>query len=173
MAALFLPLFAFLALLLPINDSIILMNRQVRELAELDKKLGDDAETTANFINSALALNAGLIALVVACPVAMATRTDSLVTAAGNLIRFQQETFLYAAQGHMAFISPISFEKEFNKPKRNSSTICELPGTLYCPDKTLFYIKNRDGSKPAGVKGESESCTTVRWKYSDDRVRPL
>ncbi len=79
MAALFLPLFAFLALLLPINDSIILMNRQVRELAELDKKLGDDAETTANFINSALALNAGLIALVVACPVAMATRTDSLV----------------------------------------------------------------------------------------------
>jgi len=173
MAALFLPLFAFIALLLPVNSSILLMNRQVRELAELDKKLGDNAEATASFINSALALNAGLITLVIACPFALATRTDSAVTAAGRFIEFQQEAFLYAAQGHMMLLSEFHFEKDFNKPKRNSSTICELPGTLYCPDKLIFSIRNRDGSKPAGVKGESPSCTTVRWKYSDARVRPL
>lgn len=173
MATLFLPLFAFLVLLLPVNDSIIHMNEQIRTLAELDKKLGDDAETASDIINSALALNTALLGLVASCPAATVSGTASVLKAAGEVVRLQQETLLYAAQMHIAFISPIKFERDFNKPKRNSPTICEIPGTLYCPEKTLFFIKNRDGSKPAGVKGESQACVTVRWKYSDTRVRPL
>lgn len=173
MMALFLPLFAFFMILEPLNNSTILMNQQIRDLSRLDQKLGDDAEFISSWINSALALNAALVALYVSCPAGTVTGTASVLKAQGELIRFQQELFLYQAQLRLAILAPMQFSSDFNKPKRNSPSLCEIPGTLYCPESTLFTIKNRDGSKPAGVKGESQACMTVRWKYSDSRVRPL
>lgn len=171
--ALFFPLFAFLMFMTPINESLIGFNTQIRDLARLDKKMGDDVEYISSCLNSALALNAALIALYVMCPAGTVTQTASALKIKGELVRFQQEFFLYQAQLRIELLPQTQFSTDFNRPKRNSPSVCEIPGTLYCPENTLFMLKNRDGAKPAGVKGESSTCATVRWKYSDARVRPL
>ncbi|MEZ4813734.1 MAG: hypothetical protein R3A80_00810 [Bdellovibrionota bacterium] len=122
MAALFFPLFAFFFFLLtPLNDSIIKINRHVRELAEIDRELGDSAESMSDWTNAALALNAGLITLYVACPAAKVSGTVPVIKASGELIRMQQEFFLAQAQLIKIKNSAKLYRSKFNKPRRNEA----------------------------------------------------
>lgn len=172
MAPLFLPLFFFFINFSDVHNSIINMQVQVKDLAKLDQKLGDKAESISHNINAALAINIELGILYAMCPAATVSGSVAALQAKGEIARVMQDLFLHTANIQVKLMS-YGFNTEFNSPQRKPPNVCELPGMLYCPEKTLFSIRNRDGTKPAGVKGESSHCVQAQWHYSDSRVRPL
>lgn len=172
MAALFLPLFFLFMELNEIHNSVVIMQKQIRGLAELDQKLGNKAEEVSHAINAALAINIELGVLYAMCPAATVSGTVAALQTKGEIARAMQELYLHTANAQVKVMS-YGFSTEFNSPQRRGPGLCQLPGILYCPQKTLFSIRNLDGTKPAGVKGESSNCVQSNWSYSDPRVRPL
>lgn len=173
MAALLLPFILLISLVVPLSESLVKIHSQLRGLAVLDKKIGDGAEEISRTLNLALTLNTGLIALYALCPAAIVSGTAAALKVKGEIIRVQQEMLLYSAELNLKSFRPWIFYTKLNKPKRNAGGICEIPGTLYCPQKEIFQIKTINNSLPAGVLAESNLCTHVTWRYADSRVRPL
>lgn len=173
MGSFVLPLFLLIPLMIPLSDSIIQIHSQLRDLSNIDKKLGDQAEQTASTLNLALSLNAGLIALYALCPAAMVSGTAATLKMKGEFIRIQQDTLLYMAEMSNKAFEPWKYSQSFNAPQRNPSGVCEIPGTLYCPQKEIFNIKTYSHTQPGGVSGETQFCSQVSWQYKDSRVRAL
>lgn len=149
------------------------MQEQIKALAKLDKNLGDKAEEVSHTINAALVLNIELAVLYAMCPAASVSGSLPALQAKGEIVRAMQEFYLQAAHIQIKLMPPFEFDTDFNSPQRRASGVCQLPGMLYCPEKVLFEITTRDGTKAAGVKGESETCVSAHWRYADARVKEL
>jgi len=179
MAALFVPLFfIFILCFSPsgipnVNDSLILMSQKVEELSKLDREVALDAEDLSSLVNAALKLNPLIRSYQLACPAATLSGTVPSLQAASQATRLEQDNLLIQARMKMQSISAMVFERTLKAPEREADGPCGLAGVLYCPIHEIFKIQTYDGSKPAGVKGETQDCMELWWEFSDSRVRAL
>ena len=165
-------LFLLVAALPAATGSISVMTQKVDRLSTLDQKLKARAEATASALNSAISLNAALLALYLECPVAMYSGTVPVVQAQGESIRNLQDGLVMAAQAATESVA-LECEVKLNKPSRSVAAVCNLPGVLRYLNKEVFSFSTYSGVNPAGVLAESEPDQMVKWKYFDERVREL
>ncbi len=144
----------------------------MRILAEIDEKIGQEADLVSDSLSKALRLNQKLQILYGQCPAAQTPPQIAALRLEGKVIEFEQNALLLEAKQRLLQLRK-DFLTEIHLPFRPLQGPCELPGLLKCFQKNTFEIRRNKKSENGGARGLSRQCQEIRWQFQDQRVKQL
>ncbi len=162
----------YVSFILPLHESMLTYSQRMRILAEIDEKIGQEADLVSDSLNKALSLNQKLQILYGQCSAAQTPPQIAALRLEGEVIEFEQNVLLLGTKLRLLQLQK-DFLTEIHLPFRPLQGPCELPGLLKCFQKNIFEIRRNKKSENGGARGLSRQCQEIRWQFQDQRVKEL
>jgi hypothetical protein len=162
----------YLNIIIPIQESILIYSKKIKNISDRDEKIAKEADELCSFMNEAMNLNQTIKILYAECESVVHTTQALAIKAQGLMIEHKQNALMLDAQTKLLNLSK-EYKTEFRAPVRIGMGPCDLPGLLYIRNKKIFFLQRNIKNETGGAMGLNTFNDEIKWHFEDKRVQQL